>query len=94
MHEGGVALHASGYVHWGLKVPCYLPEVFDRLADAELTELLDPDHSGEPRRVVPTSRGRSRYQELSAKHDVCLDPEQSSGACSVPRKTTQRRAET
>jgi len=84
VHEGGVALHGSEYVHWGRKVPCYLPGVFGRLADAELTELRDPDFPGGPRRVVLTPRGRKRYRELTAKRGAWVDPEQSSGGCSVP----------
>ncbi|MGQ0776900.1 MAG: hypothetical protein ACT4NY_21195 [Pseudonocardiales bacterium] len=65
-HEGGVALHGPEYLHWGLKVPCYLPEV-DRLIETELAELLDPDCSGGPHRVVLTSRGYGRYRELTAE---------------------------
>lgn len=82
VHEGGVARHGSGYVDWGRKVPCYLPEVFARLADTALTGLLDPDSAG-LRRVVCTPRGRDRYQKLTAKRAPCADPEQSSGDCPV-----------
>jgi len=84
VHEGGVAILDSGYVHWGLKVPCYLPEVFDRLADTELTSLLDVDFPAGPRQVVLTPRGLDRYQELTTKRGSPEDPEQSSGDCSVP----------
>jgi len=84
VREGGVALYDSGYVQWGRKVPCYLPEIFDRLISAELIELLDSACSREPRRVVLTSCGRDRYQELTAKRGFPVDPEQSSGDCSVP----------
>ncbi|MGH3939841.1 MAG: hypothetical protein ACRDTG_14670 [Pseudonocardiaceae bacterium] len=69
-YEGGVALHGSGYVRWGQTVPCYLPEVFDRLISAELTEVRDPDFSGGLRRVVFTPRRHGRYQELTAKRGI------------------------
>ncbi|MGH3912303.1 MAG: hypothetical protein ACRDTC_02655 [Pseudonocardiaceae bacterium] len=81
---GGVALHGSGHLDQGRRMPCYLPDVFRRLAEMELTELLSPDYSAGPRRVVLTPRGQVRYRELTAKRDSCADPEQSSGACSVP----------
>jgi len=80
--EGGVALYGSEYVHWGRKVPCYLPEVFARLVEAELADLLDVDCEG-LRRMVVTARGVDRYQGLSAKRGLPVDPEQSSGGCSV-----------
>ncbi|MGQ0777688.1 MAG: hypothetical protein ACT4NY_25315 [Pseudonocardiales bacterium] len=83
VHEGGVALHGSQYLHWGQKVPCYLPEVFDRLVEMGLTELLDPGCSSGLRCVAPTSRGQDRYQELTAKRGLSRDPEQPSGSCSV-----------
>ncbi|MGH3940499.1 MAG: hypothetical protein ACRDTG_18050 [Pseudonocardiaceae bacterium] len=79
-----MALHGSVHLDRGRKMPCYLPDAFHRLAEAELTELLSPDWSGGLRRVVLTPRGQARYQELAAKRDPYLDPEQSSGACSVP----------
>lgn len=84
VHEGGVARHGSEHLDWGRKVPCYLPEVFDRLAEAELTELLDPDYSAGLRRVVCTPQGLDRYQELTTKRGLSVYPEQSSGDCSVP----------
>ena len=83
VHEGGVALHGSGYVYWGQTVPCYLPEVFDRLISAELTELRDPDFPRGLRRIVLTSRGQGRYQELTAKRGIPVDPARPSGDCSV-----------
>ncbi|MGH3938992.1 MAG: hypothetical protein ACRDTG_10215 [Pseudonocardiaceae bacterium] len=83
VHEGGVALHGSQYLHWGQKVPCYLPEVFDRLVETGLTEALEPGCSSGLCRVVPTFRGHDRYQELTAKRGLSPDPEQSSGGCSV-----------
>lgn len=83
VHEGGVARRGAEYLDWGRKVPCYLPEVFDRLAEAGLTELFDRDCAG-LRRVGCTPRGSDRYQELTAKRGLPVDPEQSSGDCSVP----------
>ncbi|MGQ0776877.1 MAG: hypothetical protein ACT4NY_21075 [Pseudonocardiales bacterium] len=80
--EGGVALYESGYVQWGQKVPCYLPEVFGRFVETELTDLLDVNNEG-LRRMVMTPRGRDRYQGLRAKRGLPIDPEQSSGDCSV-----------
>ncbi|MGH3914035.1 MAG: hypothetical protein ACRDTC_11615 [Pseudonocardiaceae bacterium] len=82
VHEGGVARHGSTHLDWGRKVPCYLPEVFDRLAEAGLIDLLDPDCSAGLSRVVCTPRGCDRYQELTAKRAL-LGPEQSFGDCSV-----------
>ncbi|MGQ0776397.1 MAG: hypothetical protein ACT4NY_18555 [Pseudonocardiales bacterium] len=66
VREGGVAMLDAHYLEHGREVPCYLPETFRRLAGAELTELLDPDYPGGPCRVVLTSHGRARYQELNA----------------------------
>ncbi|MGH3938799.1 MAG: hypothetical protein ACRDTG_09195 [Pseudonocardiaceae bacterium] len=83
VHEGGVALHGSEYLHWGRKVPCYLPEGFSRLVETGLTELLDPGCSSGLRRIAPTSRGQERYRELSTKRGLSVDPERSSGGCSV-----------
>ncbi|MGH3937110.1 MAG: hypothetical protein ACRDTG_00515 [Pseudonocardiaceae bacterium] len=83
VYEGGVALDGSQYLHWGQKVPCYLPEVFDRLVEAELIEPINPGCASGLRRVVPTFRGHDRYQELTAKRGLSRDPEQSSGGCSV-----------
>jgi len=83
VNEGGVARHGSEYVHWGRKVPCYLPEVFGRLVETELTDLLEVNCEG-LRRMVLTSRGRDHYQRLSSKRGLPVDPEQSSGDCSVP----------
>ncbi len=79
VHEGGVTVLDFGYVRWGRKVPCYLPEIFDRLSDAELISSLDVDFSTESRRVVLMPRGLDRYQELTAKRGTSVDPEQSSG---------------
>lgn len=42
VYEGGVAMHGSEHLDRGRKVPCYLPDAFCRLADAELSELRDP----------------------------------------------------
>ncbi|MGH3939138.1 MAG: hypothetical protein ACRDTG_10990 [Pseudonocardiaceae bacterium] len=67
--EGGVTMLGAHYLDHGQRVPCYLPEAVRRLADAELTELLDPNHPGGAQRVVITSRGRTRYQELNA---ICI----------------------
>ena len=66
---GGVALYGSVLLDQGRRMPCYLPDTFGRLAEAKLTELLSPDWSGGPRRVVLTPRGQVRYQELTAKRD-------------------------
>ncbi|MGH3938387.1 MAG: hypothetical protein ACRDTG_07080, partial [Pseudonocardiaceae bacterium] len=65
--EGGVAMLGSRYLDRGRRVPCFLPKAFRRLADAELTELLESSSAGGLRRVVITSRGRARYQELSIR---------------------------
>ncbi|MGQ0777149.1 MAG: hypothetical protein ACT4NY_22500 [Pseudonocardiales bacterium] len=82
VREGGVARRGVEHLEWGQKVPCYLPEVFGGLAEAELTALLDPDFAG-LRRVVCTPRGLDRYQELTAKRGIWVDPEQPAGGCSV-----------
>lgn len=79
VHEGGVALRGSGYVEWGRKVPCYLPEVFGRLAEAELTDLLDVDCAG-LRRVVLTPCGGDRYQELTVRGGSAVCAEQGCSA--------------
>ncbi|MGH3937802.1 MAG: hypothetical protein ACRDTG_04080 [Pseudonocardiaceae bacterium] len=84
VHEGGVAMHGSVYVHWGRKVPCYLPEVFGRLVETELAELLDVDCSEELHRMTLTSPGLARFRGLIAKRGLFVNPEQSSGDCSVP----------
>ncbi|MGH3913362.1 MAG: hypothetical protein ACRDTC_08130 [Pseudonocardiaceae bacterium] len=76
---GGVVMLGAHYLDHGRKVPCYLPEVFGRLADTGLTALLDPDHPGGLRRVVITSPGRVRYQELSAMRSPAAGPDHSSG---------------
>lgn len=81
--EGGVALHGPEHLDQGMKMPCFLPEAFSRLAAAELTEVRDPDFSGGPCRVMLTPAGRAHYQKLSAERAL-PDPEQSSGDCSVP----------
>ena len=65
---------ALGMSMGGRTVPCYLPEVFARLAGTGLTSLLDVDRGG-LRRVVLTPCGRVRYQELAAKCAL-VDPEQ------------------
>ncbi|MGQ0774534.1 MAG: hypothetical protein ACT4NY_08975 [Pseudonocardiales bacterium] len=72
--EGGVALHGSDYVHWGRKVPCYLPEVFGRLVEAELIDLLDANREG-LRRMAMTPRGLTHYQKLTAKRGLPVGPE-------------------
>jgi len=73
VREGGVAIHGSGYVDHGRRVPCYLPEAFDRLAEAGLTDLRDADYPGQ-RGVVLTPRGRIRYQELESCTLPCRHP--------------------
>ncbi|MGH3913141.1 MAG: hypothetical protein ACRDTC_06995 [Pseudonocardiaceae bacterium] len=52
---------------------------FDRLVGTGLTALLDPDHPGGLHRVVITSLGRVRYQELSAMRNPAADPDQPPG---------------
>ncbi|MGQ0775056.1 MAG: hypothetical protein ACT4NY_11670 [Pseudonocardiales bacterium] len=70
-----MARHGLEYVDWGRKVPCYLPEVFDRLAESGLTDLLDANCSAGLRRVVCTPRGLDRYQALTAKRGIHVAPE-------------------
>ncbi|MGQ0773632.1 MAG: hypothetical protein ACT4NY_04295 [Pseudonocardiales bacterium] len=58
VHGAGVALYGSVHLDQGRRMPCYLPDTFGRLAEAELTELLTPGYSGGPWRVVLTPRGK------------------------------------
>jgi len=67
--QGSVTMLGAHYLDHGRKVPCFLPETFHRLADAQLTKLLDPDHPGGLRRVVLTPRGQVHYQELDLRKD-------------------------
>lgn len=64
-----MAMFGLHYLDHGRRVPCFLPETFRQLTDEKLTELLDSGFPGGLRRVVITSSGRARYQELSAIRD-------------------------
>jgi len=79
VRQGGVAIFGTHYLDHGRTVPCFLPETFRRLTETELTELLDQDHPGGPRRVVITPDGQCRYHELSAKRSPTPEPNQSPG---------------
>ncbi|MGH3942028.1 MAG: hypothetical protein ACRDTG_26080 [Pseudonocardiaceae bacterium] len=61
-----VALHRRSGCYPALCGPSCLRPVFRRLADTEMTELLDSSFPGGLHRVVITLGGQSRYQELSA----------------------------
>ncbi|MGH3928390.1 MAG: hypothetical protein ACRDTF_00255 [Pseudonocardiaceae bacterium] len=89
VYQGGVAMLGSHYLDHGQRVPCYLPEACRRLADAELIELLDPDYPGGLRRVVITSHGRARYQELSAIRGHAAGPDQPPSDESISPNTSQ-----
>lgn len=82
--EGYVAMFGSEYFDHGRRVPCYLPEVFGRLAEAELTELRDADFPGGRRGIVLTPLGRDRYHDLEAMRRSSLYLDRLPDGWSVP----------
>ncbi|MGQ0774123.1 MAG: hypothetical protein ACT4NY_06855 [Pseudonocardiales bacterium] len=74
--ESGVALYGPEHLDHGMKMPCFLPEVFARVAEAGLTEVLDPDFPGGPpvprriRRAGMARRIKSKAQRGLVTHRI------------------------
>ena len=68
VHGGGVARFEGCYYDSGRRMPCFLPDVFDELAEAGLLTLAEPDPgTAGLRRAALTSEGCARLAALSER---------------------------